>query len=224
MAGVCIFLQLVININEVDMYYFDSKTLNFYPQSLVDSYTDIDVSTMQLVDEDTFNKIINGNGQRAADSEGNPILIPCAPSEYHAWNGTEWMLSDEKQAELIKSKRQQLVDNIDSTASELIRKWTRFESEYKEREKAALAFKENQYHGEASIYITGFAVAANVDNQTATNIILQQAEQLRNTLAQMSVLRMRKYELKQDNLTLEQMQAIHDDVVSKMQALAETQK
>lgn len=145
------------------------------------------------------------------------------PTEAHIWNG-KWILSDEKQEELIKSKREQLIDNIDNIAATLIAKWTRFESEYKEREKAALAFKENQYQGEPSIYIKGFADAANIDNKTATDIILKQAEQLRNTLAQMSVLRMRKYELKQDNLTLEQMQAIHDDVVSKMQALAETQK
>lgn len=207
------------------MYYFDKITCNFYPVEGAESrYPDVDFSQMKQVDEATFQRIINGDGARAADDDGNPILIPNAPSEYHAWNGTEWMLSDEKQAELIKSKREQLIDNIDNIAATLIAKWTRFESEYKEREKAALAFKENQYHGEASLYITGFAVAANVDNQTATNIILQQAEQLRNTLAQMSVLRMRKYELKQDNLTLEQMQAIHDDVVSKMQALAETQK
>lgn len=206
------------------MYYFDSKTLNFYPQSLADSYADIDISTMQLVDDDTFNAIINGNGQRAADKDGNPILIPHATSEYHTWNGTEWILSDEKQAELIKTKRQQLIDNIDSTALELIGKWTRFESEYKEREAAALAFKANNYEGEPNIYIKGFSEAANLDDKTATDIILMQAEQLRNTLAQMSVLRMRKYELKQDNLTLEQMQTIHADIISKMQQLAEAQQ
>lgn len=146
------------------------------------------------------------------------------PTEAHIWNGTEWILSDEKQAELIKTKRQQLIDNIDSTASELIGKWTRFESEYKEREAAALAFKANNYEGEPNIYIKGFSEAANLDDKTATDIILMQAEQLRNTLVQMSVLRMRKYELKQDNLTLEQMQSIYDDIIGKMIALAEAQQ
>lgn len=176
--------------------------------------------------QDDINQIsasITGNGKVWVE-DGTLKWTGKAPSTVHIWNGTEWIISEEKQAELIKSKRQQLIDNIDSTASELISKWTRFESEYRERDAAALAFKANNYEGEPNIYIKGFSEAANLDDKTATDIILMQAEQLRNTLAQMSVLRMRKYELKQDNITLEQMQTIHDDIISKMQQLAEAQQ
>ena len=95
-------------------YYFDSKTLNFYPAELIDNYSDIDVAKMAKVTEDDFNKIINGNGARAADSNGNPILIPNAPSEFHCWNGTAWVLSSEGEAELLAEQRNQIRNAINT--------------------------------------------------------------------------------------------------------------
>lgn len=150
--------------------------------------------------------------------------VEIRPSSLHDWNGEKWVLNQQRQAELANEKRQQLIDNIDNTASSLITKWTRFESEYKEREKAALAYQEKNYQGDVSIYITSFADAANIDSKSAALLILQQAHQLRDTLAKMSALRMRKYELKQPNLTLDEMQKIHDDIIAAMQALEEAQQ
>lgn len=150
--------------------------------------------------------------------------VEIRPSQLHDWDGSKWVLNQQRQAELANAKRQQLIDNIDNTASSLITRWTRFESEYKEREKAALAYQEKNYEGDVSIYITSFADAANIDNKSATLLILQQANQLRDTLAKMSALRMRKYELKQDDLTLDNMQTIHDNIIAEMQALAEAQQ
>lgn len=150
--------------------------------------------------------------------------VEIRPSSLHDWDGSKWVLNQQRQAELANAKRQQLIDNIDNTASSLITKWTRFESEYKEREKAALAYQEKNYEGDVSIYITSFADAANIDNKSATLLILQQANQLRDRLAKMSALRMRKYELKQDDLTLDNMQTIHNDIIAEMQALAEAQQ
>ncbi|WP_052122040.1 DUF4376 domain-containing protein [Gallibacterium anatis] len=95
-------------------YYFDSKTLNFYPAELIDNYSDIDVAKMVKVTEDDFNKIINGDGARAADSDGNPILIPNAPSEFHCWNGTAWALSSEGEAELLAQQRNQIRTQINA--------------------------------------------------------------------------------------------------------------
>ncbi|OBX05936.1 hypothetical protein QV06_00605 [Gallibacterium genomosp. 3] len=206
------------------MYYFDSKTFNFYPISLATNYRELDISQMKVVDEDTFQRIVNGNGQRAADADGNPILIPYSPSKYHTWNGTEWVISEEKQAQLLTEKRQELINNIDDIASTISDKWTRFINEYEEREKAAKAFSAANYEGEASIWITAFSQAAELDSKTATQLILKQAEQLRTLQAQLGALRMRKYELKQADLTLEQMQAIYTDITSKMTSLAETQQ
>lgn len=150
--------------------------------------------------------------------------VEIRPSSLHDWDGSKWVLNQQRQEELANAKRQQLIDNIDNTASSLITKWTRFESEYKEREKAALAYQAQNYQGEVSIYVASFADAANIDNKSATLLILKQANQLRDTLAKMSALRMRKYELKQSDLTQEQMLQIHDNIIAEMSALAEAQQ
>ena len=95
------------------MYYFDKITCNFYPAEGAEScYPDVDFSQMKQVDEATFQRIINGDGARAADSDGNPILIPNAPSQYHIWNGTEWVISDEGEAELLAEQRNQIRNAI----------------------------------------------------------------------------------------------------------------
>ncbi|MEJ9292352.1 DUF4376 domain-containing protein [Gallibacterium anatis] len=97
------------------MYYFDKITCNFYPAEGAESYyPDVDFSQMKQVDEATFQRIINGNGARAADSNGNPILIPNAPSQYHIWNGTEWVISDEGEAELLAQQRNQIRAQINA--------------------------------------------------------------------------------------------------------------
>lgn len=95
------------------MYYFDKITCNFYPAEGAESYyPDVDFSQMKQVDEATFQRIINGDGARAADDDGNPILIPNAPSQYHIWNGTEWVISDEGEAELLAQQRNQIRNAI----------------------------------------------------------------------------------------------------------------
>lgn len=92
-------------------YFFDKNTYLFYPADLIDNYN-IDRKNCKLVDEATFRAIINGCGQRSADSDGNPILIPYAPSEYHTWNGTEWIISEEKQAELLAIQQAEVWERI----------------------------------------------------------------------------------------------------------------
>ncbi len=114
----------------------------------------------------------------------------------------------------------ELIDSIDTTASTITTKWTRFSEEYAQREKAAQEFKAADYKGEASLYITSFSEAASITNKQATELILSQAEKLRDAQTALGALRMRKFELKQPDLTAEQMQQIHDDIISKMQAIA----
>lgn len=82
-------------------------------------------------------------------------------------------------------------------------------------------FKASGYKGEPSIYIASFATPAGVDNKTATDIILQQAAGLQKLQDHLAALRMRKYELKHPNLTLEQLQAIRDDIIKQMDELME---
>ncbi|MGR6981219.1 hypothetical protein ACUHGC_07415 [Testudinibacter sp. P27/CKL/0425] len=141
----------------------------------------------------------------------------------HTWDGKaqKWVLSDELKAAKIAKVRSDLIASIDSTAASISATWTRFTVEYEQRETAALVFKQQNYEGDPGIYITGFSSAAGLDNKTATDLILRQAYGLRQLQAALSVQRMRKYELKKPDLSEEQLQSIHDDIVHQMRQLAE---
>ena len=153
-------------------------------------------------------------------------VIQCsgsAPSAYHVFDldSKKWVISQEKQTALLAEKRNNLLDQIDSHAATIYSTWTRFESEYRERQTAAEAYKSANYQGECSRYITDFAQRAGLDNKTATNLILTQAAGLEKLQVELANQRMRKYELKSPGLTLEQMQATYDDIIKQMDHLME---
>ncbi|WP_112130602.1 hypothetical protein [Haemophilus influenzae] len=114
-----------------------------------------------------------------------------------------------------------LMDDVDDRAAAIYSTWTRFESEYRERQAAAEAYKSANYEGECSRYISDFAQRVRLDNKTATNLILTQAAGLKKLQMELANQRMRKYELKAPNLTIEQMQSIHDDIIKQMDNLME---
>lgn len=152
--------------------------------------------------------------------DGKVKCSGAAPSDIHKFKDGQWVI-----CEALQSERQaSLISAIDLKAANIYQIWTRYSEEYKEREAAALAFKEADYQGEVSIYIRGFAIPAGIDNKTATDLILQQAEGLRHLQEQLAVQRMRKYELKNNDLTIEQMQTIYEDIIAKMNTLAEAYK
>jgi len=148
------------------------------------------------------------------------LLVEKQPTVDHVWNGNSWVIPPEKQAALAADKQVKLIAEIDERAAKIYSTWTRFESEYRERQSAAEAFKNANYQGECSRYITDFAKRAGLNNQAATDLILVQAglEKLQVELANQ---RMRKYELKVPGLTTEKMQSIHDDIIKQMDALME---
>ncbi len=146
------------------------------------------------------------------------INVPCQPDVLKELGISNYQ--EVYKNEITKIKLPILINSIDTTAATITTKWTRFSEEYAEREKAALEFKAADYKGEASIYITSFSDAAGITNQQATDLILSQAESLRSAQAALGVQRMRKYELKQPGLSAEQLQAIHDNIISRMQAIA----
>ncbi|WP_136449808.1 hypothetical protein [Haemophilus influenzae] len=152
------------------------------------------------------------------------ILVDRQPTELHKWNGNSWIVDEKKKTEIKRELIKRLVDSIDDTASNISSRWIRFAEEYKEREAAAIAFKEANFAGEVSVYISSFATVAGLDNQSASLLILQQAERLRALQQQLAVQRMRKYELKHEALSDEELKNIHDDIVSKMRQLAEAQQ
>lgn len=146
-----------------------------------------------------------------------------APSEFHVFDSKtkQFVLSGEKQAEFTKKTQSRLINNIDVHAASIYSTWTRFESEYRERQTAAEAYKAANYQGECSRYITDFAKRAGLNNQAATDLILVQAAGLEKLQVELANQRMRKYELKVPGLTIEKMQSIHDDIIKQMDALME---
>lgn len=149
------------------------------------------------------------------------LLVEKQPTVDHVFNGNEWVIPPEKQAALTMAKQAKLIAEIDEQAAKIYSTWTRFESEYRERQAAAEAFKNANYQGECSRYITDFAKRAGLNNQAATDLILVQAAGLERLQVELANQRMRKYELKVPGLTIEKMQSIHDDIIKQMDALME---
>ena len=158
-------------------------------------------------------------GELGAIQQGYTSMKP--ESEHEEWDGKAWIITPEKLTALLTEKRDNLIGQIDNHAATIYSQWTRFESEYRERQAAAEAFKAANYEGECSRYITDFAQRARLDNKTATNLILTQAAGLEKLQMELANQRMRKYELKAPNLTLEQLQSIHDDIIKQMDNLME---
>ncbi|WP_136439022.1 hypothetical protein, partial [Haemophilus influenzae] len=158
------------------------------------------------------------------DFKSQYILVDRQPTELHIWNGNSWVIDEEKQTEIKRELIKRLVDSIDDTAANISARWTRFAEEHKEREAAAEAFKAANYEGECSRYISDFAQRARLDNKTATNLILTQAAGLKKLQMELANQRMRKYELKHEELSEEELQQIHNDIIRKMKALAEAQQ
>ncbi|HHF7293971.1 TPA: hypothetical protein ACPSF4_000907 [Haemophilus influenzae] len=194
--------------------YFLKENLNSYqifpiPQNLND-FVEMEVENESELET---KQLINFKSQY--------ILVDRQPTELHIWNGNSWVIDEEKQTEVKRELIKRLVDSIDDTAANISARWTRFAEEYKEREAAAEAFKAANYEGECSRYISDFAQRARMDNKTATNLILTQAAGLKKLQMELANQRMRKYELKAPNLTIEQMQSIHDDIIKQMDNLME---
>lgn len=149
------------------------------------------------------------------------VLVDKQPTPAHEWDGKDWVIPPEKQTALLAETQTRLITNIDEHAAKIYSTWTRFESEYRERQSAAESFKTANYEGECSRYITDFAKRAGLNNKAATDLILVQAAGLEKLQVELANQRMRKYELKVPGLTVEKMQSIHDDIIKQMDALME---
>ena len=203
------------------MMLFNLETNTFAPDYLV---TDNEQNWVEVNDEeiDGISASITGGGAVWLEN-GKIKYSGKAPSECHVFDRErkQFVISKEKQAEFTKETQARLIENIDVHAASIYSTWTRFESEYRERQAAAEAFKNANYQGECSRYISDFAQRARLDNKTATNMILTQAAGLEKLQVELANQRMRKYELKAPNLTLEQLQSIHDDIIKQMNNLME---
>ena len=203
------------------MYFYDKATNGFYIEGLHEIPADA-----TEIDEESYRNLLEGQAtskQIIANKQGNPVLVDPQPSDAHELNldTLQWEISTEKLTALLTEKRNRLIEQIDSHAAVIYSTWTRFESEYRERQTAAETYKAANYQGDCSRYITDFAKRAGLNNKAATDLILVQAAGLEKLQVELANQRMRKYELKAPNLKLEQMQSIYDDIIKQMDHLME---
>lgn len=203
------------------MYFYDKATNGFYIEGLHEIPADA-----TEIDEESYRNLLEGQAtgkQIIANKQGNPVLVDPQPSDAHELNldTLKWEISTEKLTALLTEKRNRLIEQIDHHAATIYSTWTRFESEYRERQTAAESYKSANYEGDCSRYITDFAKRAGLNNKAATDLILVQAAGLEKLLVELANQRMRKYELKAPNLKLEQMQSIYDDIIKQMDHLME---
>lgn len=84
---------------------------------------------------------------------------------------------------------------VDEAVAAIYGRFTRFAIEYQEREAQAQAYKDVGYTGPVPPRVAEFATPAGMPAQAATDLILQQAVNLRTAQGALSALRMRKYEV-----------------------------
>lgn len=93
----------------------------------------------------------------------------------------------------LESIKSTLVSQIDAAIADIYSRFLRFSAEYNEREAAARAFKAAGYQGDPGVWVSAFASAAGMPAVDATNLIISQADNLKNALKQLGALRMQKY-------------------------------
>lgn len=204
------------------MMLFNLDTKQFLPDYIPHDNNGQWVNVESQTEIDEISLSITGGGAVWIE-DGKIKCSGKAPSPFHVFNMAtkSFELSKEKQTALLTEKRNRLIEQIDSHAAAIYSTWTRFESEYRERQTAAEAYKAANYQGECSRYITDFAKRAGLNNKAATDLILVQAAGLEKLQMELANQRMRKYELKQPNLTPEKMQSIYDDIIKQMDNLME---
>lgn len=99
------------------MYFYD-KNEGF----LVDGLHQIPTSAVKISD-DLHARLIEGQSQGkqiVAGLDGIPMLAEPQPSRYHEWNGTAWVISEERQAEYLAQLKALKLNEINQKAQEFV--------------------------------------------------------------------------------------------------------
>ena len=119
--------------------FFDDAFGSFVPEGAV-----------AILDEQ-YIALLEGQAQGkqiVADKSGSPILLAPQPSSAHEWNGSEWVISPEKQAAYLAERKETLLTTLANRADQLKNgllvgyPQTEIESFYRQ-EKEALAKQAN---------------------------------------------------------------------------------
>ena len=118
------------------------------------------------------------------------------PDAQHIWKDGAWVLDATLQAAAEAATRTALCTQIDDAVAAIYTRHTRFSDEYTLRLSQAQAYKDAGYTGAVPEQVAAYATPAGVTAQAAADLIIAQAAALSAAIAQLGVLRMRKYEVK----------------------------
>ena len=125
-------------------YFFDKTTESFF----VEGINQIPTGAIPVSEKD-YQALIDGrsNGRKIIIDRNNKLsLTPPMPGEEYIWNGSEWIVSNEKQIELFNERKDSLIRKLankaDAIKSELLAGYpqTEIDSFYRQ-EKEALAWR-----------------------------------------------------------------------------------
>lgn len=171
--------------------------------------------------------------EKAVFLAGAWSLVPDHRGQKYWLNGVEFEIAElgvvppagatpEKPADppaSLSTIKAALSGDIDDFISAIYSRFTRFGTEYIQREAAARAFKAGNYAGDAGVWVMAFATGAGLTGRQASDLILQQADQLRSALELLAAQRMRKYGI---NVAVDAAaaEALHDDIIAQASAIA----
>ena len=119
--------------------FFDDAFGSFVPEGAI---AILDEQSIALLEGQAQGK------QIVADKSGSPILLAPQPSPAHEWNGSEWVISPEKQTAYLAERKETLLTTLANRADQLKNgllvgyPQTEIESFYRQ-EKEALAKQAN---------------------------------------------------------------------------------
>ncbi len=158
------------------MYFYDLQKKAF----LVEGLHQIP-ATAKAVTEKEFNLLIDGrNKGREIVLMGNTLTLTSPrPSQAHEWNGREWVISQDKQAELFNQKKEALIRKIanktDRLKDSILVGYPQAEIDsFYRQEKEALTKKANQ-NAETPM-LSSIALSRGVSLDVLVDKVLEKAE------------------------------------------------
>lgn len=115
------------------------------------------------------------------------------PGQVALFQGNSWCVLQARPT--VSYDRAYAASQIDDAVAAIYSRFTRFESEYVERESQAKAYQDAGYTGSVPKRVADFCVPAGLAPSAAADLILSQAASLRTAQDQLSALRMCKYEV-----------------------------
>lgn len=100
------------------MYYYDKQTQGF----LVEGLHSIPESAVKISDE-LHRTLIEGQSvgkQIVTGLDGLPMLAEPQPSQFHEWDGSQWVISEEQQAEYLAQLKASKLNEINQKAQEFV--------------------------------------------------------------------------------------------------------